>query len=282
VARHRRIVGDRRVRVLTWNLFHGRDAPPEPGLERCRSRLLGEEAIGERYVQVGGSLRAPFAAVLAGERWHVALLQEAPPRWLAALCRASRASGALALTARNLGAPLRAGVAERRPDLLRSWEGGSNQLLVRDPWRIAAVHRLTLTRRPERRRLLLAALERAGGARLTVGCLHGSVSGRGPERDLARAASAAAAFAGERPLILGGDLNLRPEHSSGAFAVVRDEHGLTGATGPLAIDHLLARGLDVLEPPRELPPSRREVVRDDGRRVRLSDHAPVVACFGMR
>jgi endonuclease/exonuclease/phosphatase family metal-dependent hydrolase len=235
-----------------------------------------------RYVQVGHSLREEFAATLAADPWDVALLQEAPPRWLRPLCQCARASGAAALTARNAGAPTRAWLSERRPDLLGSWEGGSNHVLVRAPWRIVATRRVTLTRRPERRRLLWARLARADGAELAVGCLHASIAGRGPERDLERAAAAASALSPTGPLILGGDLNLRPGLSSEVFAAVRERYRLHGGTGPAAIDHLLARDLDELERARELRPGWREIERADGLRVRLSDHAPVFASFGVR
>ena len=55
--------------------------------------------------------------------------------------------------------------------------------------------------------------------------------------------------------------------------------GFSGPTGPKVIDHLLARGANVLERPRQLPPERRDVTVGAARRVRLSDHAPVVASF---
>lgn len=230
-------------------------------------------------MEVRGSLLSAFAATLGGERWDVALLQEAPPRWLGALCSATGAAGVSALTSRNLAAPMRAWMSERRPDLLRSWEGGSNQLLVRRPWRVAALRRVTLTRRPERRRMLWAAIERPGGEGVAVACLHASISGRGPERDVARAAEAADALSRGGPLLLGGDLNLRPRSARATFALLRERHGLDGTTAPDAIDHLLSRGLEVADAAHELPPARREIGRPDGRLVRLSDHAQVVASY---
>ena len=94
--------------------------------------------------------------MLDGLRWEVALLQEAPPRWLEPLGRRCRANGALALTSRNELAFLRAAIADRFPDLIKSNEGGSNMLLVRAPGTIEAVERHMLARTPERRTLLLA------------------------------------------------------------------------------------------------------------------------------
>ena len=245
------------LRALTWNLFHGRAHPgPTPR-----------------------SLLPEFAAALAAEPWEVALLQEAPPRWLVPLCERLGAHGALALTARNLGAPLRRAVAVRRPDLLGSWEGGSNQILVRPPWRIAETRRLVLARLPERRRLLWARL--AGPGKVAVGCLHLTV--RDPAR-AAREALRAAAWCHEAsaglPLVLGGDFNLSPDRSPGVFGELERRFGLAPPTGPARIDHLMASGLTVAEGPRALAAERREVEGPGGARLRLSDHAPVVVAYG--
>jgi endonuclease/exonuclease/phosphatase family metal-dependent hydrolase len=93
-----------------------------------------------------------------------------------------------------------------------------------------------------------------------------------------RAAEAATAWAGEAPLVFGGDLNLRPEPNPEPFAELAERFGLRGTTGPMVIDHLLSRGLETFEPPRQWPPQQREL-RDDGLALRLSDHAPVEARF---
>ena len=265
--------------MLTWNLFHGRDFPPEAGLRTRRSRLSGRTERGAAYAHVNASLLEHFTAVLASEPWHLALLQEAPPPWLAPLCRALGAHGALALTARNAGAPLRRRLAEWRPDLLGAWEGGSNQILVRPPWRLAEVDRLVLSRRPERRRLLWGRLEGPGG-RLGVGCLHLTV--RRPEQAAAEALRAAAwarAASGADPLLLGGDFNLRADHVPAPFRALEERYGLTPATPGAAIDHLLGAGLTPVEAPHALAPERREVAGPGGLRLRLSDHAPVVAAY---
>ena len=70
------------VRALSWNLFHGRDFPPDPSLSTWRSRLLRITERGPTYAQVNRPLLPEFAGVLAGMEWDFALLQEAPPRWL--------------------------------------------------------------------------------------------------------------------------------------------------------------------------------------------------------
>jgi hypothetical protein len=230
------------------------------------------------HAQVNRSLRVEFAAMLASYEWDVALLQEAPPRWLSALARGARATAAAsALTARNLGAPLRAWLAERNPDLMGSWEGGSNQLLVRPPWRIEETRRLTLTRRPERRRMLWARLRGPDGAALAVANMHLSAwDSPKAGREAILAAEHAVAWAGEDPLVFGGDLN-----APNTFRDLRERFGLLPEPEPETIEHLLGRGVDVVEPPRPLPAEARELAGPGGRQLRLSDHPPVIACFAL-
>ena len=67
------------MRVVSWNLFHGRDRPPGPALFTWRSRLVGVTELNETHVQVNRDLRDEFAAILGGPPWDVALLQEWPP-----------------------------------------------------------------------------------------------------------------------------------------------------------------------------------------------------------
>jgi endonuclease/exonuclease/phosphatase family metal-dependent hydrolase len=246
VTRHPRIV----VRALTWNLFHGRASPPRP----------------ER------SLLPEFVNALGSVDWDVALLQEAPPRWRHALARELGAQSAITLTSRNFGAPLRSWIADRRPNLIKSNEGGSNQLLVRTPWRIEETREYTLTRRPERRRMLWARVAGPDGALLAMANLHGSVdtvSGAGEQ--VLHAAELAVEWAGDLPLLFGGDLNLRPSRQPEVFAELAQRFGLAQPTGDDAIDHLLARGLDVVQAPRRLAPP-----------LQLSDHDYVTAVVGMR
>ncbi len=222
-----------------------------------------------------------FTALLAAWRWQVALLQEAPPRWLRPLADGCRANGAGALTSRNLLAPIRA--AEWNPDLIASNEGGSNIVLVRAPARIVEVERVVLALRPERRRLLLVRVCMPDGRILAVANTHLSVpsTGRG-HAEVLEAAEHAVRFSGDGPLLFGGDLNLRPAREPQAFDDLRERHGLAPATAAGSIDHLLARELDVIAPPRALPPADREVSEPGGLRLRLSDHAPVTGRFGVR
>jgi endonuclease/exonuclease/phosphatase family metal-dependent hydrolase len=230
---------------------------------------------------VNRPLLEEFAGLMAGLEWDVALLQEAPPRWFRPLTHRLGASGAIVLTSRNLLPPVQRRLADWNPDLLGSCEGGSNQLLVRGG-RIGDVRRMTLARRPERRRMVWARVELPEG-RVCVGNLHASV---GPPAKTAAEVEAAAHRAGEwadgQPLVFGGDLNLRPRRDPGPFARLRERLDLRDPTDPDAIDHLLVRGLGVVERPRQLPPESREVTEPDGLRLRLSDHAPVTAAFAVR
>src|ERR687893_687472 len=125
------------MQVLSWNLYHGRDFPPDPALFTLRSRLLRRTERNATHVQVNRSLLDEFARVLDGFEWDVALLQEAPPRWFGELRRRTGAGGVRTLTSRNVFPPLQGVLADWNPDLIASWEGGSNQILVRPPARIA-------------------------------------------------------------------------------------------------------------------------------------------------
>jgi endonuclease/exonuclease/phosphatase family metal-dependent hydrolase len=207
------------MRVLSWNLFHGRSVP------ESRRDLFDE-----------------FAAALAGWEWDVALLQECPPWWPASLAGACGALDRHVLTSRNALPALRRAVAVRRPDLARSNGGGCNAILVRglevDEHRVARLCRL-----PERRWLHAVRLDR-----LWVGNLHASGPDAFAVRDCARASAALLGWAGLRaPAVLGGDFNLHAPpvpglalaggHQVDGFALVR----VTGTVealdrGPLS-DH---------------------------------------------
>jgi endonuclease/exonuclease/phosphatase family metal-dependent hydrolase len=255
VAGHQGIV----VRVLAWNLFHGRDLPGESDYRN--------------------SLQAEFAALLSRLEWDVALLQEAPPRWFQELAFKSGAQGRLLKTSRNQLGALRGWIADRWPDLIKSGEGGSNQVLVRPPWQVVEERHLTLARLPERRRMQWLRLEREHGAVLCVANLHASA--HRPARaahEVRRAAQAALEWSAGRPLILGGDFNVRPAEQPWLYDGLAAE-GFSQPTGPRLIDHVLARGMSTIEVPHQLPAERREVTAGDAERVRLSDHAMVVAAF---
>jgi endonuclease/exonuclease/phosphatase family metal-dependent hydrolase len=266
------------MRVLSWNLYHGRDFPPDKALFTLRSRLLRVTERNETHVQVNRSLFREFSGRLAGHEWDVALLQEAPPLWFRGFRRRTGASGARAFTSRNVVPPLQRGLAWANPDLIASWEGGSNQLLVRAPGRVLEQRHMTLTLRPERRTMLWARVELPSGETVCFANLHASAGlPQKATAEVLAAASAAVEWSAGDPLVFGGDLNLRPARNPFPFVELRERLGLGEPTAPNAIDHLLARGLEVVELPRRLPAEERELAQPDGRRLRLSDHAPVVA-----
>jgi endonuclease/exonuclease/phosphatase family metal-dependent hydrolase len=213
--------------VLTWNLFHGRSVPDTP------RDLLDE-----------------FAARLASWEWDVALLQEVPPWWPPELGRACAASARTARTSRNWLLPVTRWVAERRPNLIKSWGGGANAILVRGD-RVIEHRTRTLRLWPERRV--------AHGVRLEHGwwvCnLHAQAHSEArAQADIVRAAAAAVSWAGDAPVVLGGDLNtVRP--TTPGFSRVAGN----------SVDHVLVR------------PARTAMLGRTLDRGQLSDHAPVLA-----
>lgn len=224
--------------VLTWNLFHGRSLPP------AREALL-----------------AQFAAKLAEWEWDVALLQEVPPWWPQELARACDAEQRSALTSRNALLPLRRAVAMRRPELIKSNGGGCNAILSRVPIGEHSTLRLRLW--PERR---VAQLARLHDGTCVVN-FHASTRRARAEQELARLWEHTHAWAGQAPLILGGDLNLRTPRVADGADVEHVEH-----VAAHEVDHLFARGLAV----RRDGVINREVA-SARRRAELSDHVPLWA-----
>jgi hypothetical protein len=275
------------VRTLTWNLFHGRDFPPERELLTWRSRLLRTTERGAEHAQVNRDLFDQFATVLSAATWDVALLQECPPRWAEGLAEACESDAHLVLTARNIPRLRRVQetLAALNPDLLASWEGGCNLTLVRSAALgaspIAERFEYEIAAAPELRLMAFTTL-RSG---LCVANLHGSTGRKQGEPEILAAAAHATGLAGARPLIFGGDLNLRPARSPELFERLAAEHGLAPPTPGDAIDHLLVRGLEVVEAPAQWEPRRREVPDPTASApasalpIRLSDHAPVSARF---
>src|SRR5215218_149343 len=227
------------MRVLSWNLYHGRDFPPDEALFTLRSRLLRVTERNETHAQVNRSLCRQFTGWVADCEWDVALLQEAPPLWFRAFRRRTGASGARVFTSRNVVPPLQRFAAFLNPDLIASWEGGSNQILVREPGRILEKRSMTLALRPERRTMVWACVQLPDGATVCLANLHASAGlPQQAKLELPAAAAAAVEWSEGEPLVFGGDLNLRPGPHPAAFVELRER---------------------------------------DGRRLRLSDHAPVVA-----
>lgn len=212
------------LRVLTWNLLHGRSVPG-----------------------AGRDLFDAFAGALAGWEWDVALLQEVPPWWPSRFSDRLGVDQRMVLTSRNALLPVRRAVAERWPDLIKSNGGGANAILVRGD--VVAEHRRRrLCLWPERRWVHAVRLEHAD---MWVANLHGG----GALRDARRAAASASCWAGERPVVLGGDFNIRRLSLEG--------FEYAGGHG---VDLVFVRGLR--------PAPEAAEVLDRGP---LSDHAPVRA-----
>lgn len=261
-----------RLRVLSWNLFHGRDFPPDPALRTWRSRLLRIEEENATHRQVNRDLLGEFTKVLAGAEWDIACLQECPPRWTKALAKDCDAAAMVGMTSRNSLGGIRALLARQNPDLVASNEGGCNLTLSRlggfDESRVFSIREGT---HPERR---VVSLMRLGGG-VCVANIHASTADDLAAEDVLLAAECAIKWAGGDSLILAGDFNVRPADAN-LFATLGDQFGFSQPSEPKSIDHILARGLEVIEPAISWPPEQREV-SDEGLAIRLSDHAPVSA-----
>jgi endonuclease/exonuclease/phosphatase family metal-dependent hydrolase len=170
------------LRVLTWNLMHGRAQPP-----------------------AGRDLLPDFRRALAGWEWDVALLQEVPPWWPPPLAASLDAEFRLVLTSRNSALGARRAVAVRWPDLIKSNGGGCNAILARSD-RIVVHRTVRLRRWPERRWM--------HAVRLACGIWMANLHAAGDDEDAALgdvrlAVGAAVGWADGEPLAVGGDFNLR-------------------------------------------------------------------------
>jgi endonuclease/exonuclease/phosphatase family metal-dependent hydrolase len=263
---------------MTWNVFHGRDWPPEPELQvrAHKGNFRRGPRRGTEYEQTNWDLFQLFADLIRGIDWDVALFQEFPPSWKRRMAAACSAEAHRAFSGRNWFQPLTSLIGRWRPDLLGAWEGGSNTTLVRPgAGPIADRRRVVLTRRPESRVMALTRMESG----LCVANLHVSTNRPSAELELLEAAEHATAFAGSGPLIFGGDFNVRSK-ASAVFDPLEDRFGLAPRTAPDRLSHLLVRGLEVIKHPAALPPGARDVPdRATGLLIRLSDHNPVIGKF---
>jgi endonuclease/exonuclease/phosphatase family metal-dependent hydrolase len=203
------------LRVLTWNLFHGRSVPD------ARRSMLPD-----------------FSAQLAAWEWDVALLQEVPPWWPVPLGRSAGASVRMARTSRTFLLPVRRAVAERRPGLLGSWGGGANAILVRG--QAIEDHRSRQLRLWPERRVV-------HGVRLADGTWVSNIHAQAHAAALARAdlelgAAETVIWAAGAPAVLGGDFNLRGTPEPPGFRHVAG-HG---------VDHVVVRGMRALDHGRTL------------------------------
>jgi endonuclease/exonuclease/phosphatase family metal-dependent hydrolase len=259
------------INVLTWNLFHGRDGPPDRALYTRWAEWTRQTQRNATHVQVNRDLWRQFTDMVCEADWEVALLQECPPRWEPGFQRECGAESHRSLTSRNQLSAISWWIARRWPDLIGSSEGGSNLILARgDAGSITERHELVIQERhPERRTMAFARL----ACGLCVSDLHASTSPRRAEQELVFAAEHALKWAGDSPLVFGGDFNVRPGKSE-VYDELTSRFGLEGNTASDSIDHLLVRNVEVVSGPRAWAPEERELA-EDGLALRLSDHAPV-------
>jgi endonuclease/exonuclease/phosphatase (EEP) superfamily protein YafD len=266
------------IKAMTWNLFHGRDWPPEPDLQvRARKgNWRRGPRLGKNYEQANWDLFDEFAALIAGVDWDVATFQEFPPGWRGRLADACGAEAHRALSGRNWLQPITSLIGRWRPDLIGAWEGGSNTTLMRPgAGRIAERVRVVLTRTPELRVMALTRLSSG----LCVANLHVSTKWSSAESELIAAGHRASNFAGTAPLLFAGDFNVRPRDSD-VYDELRRRFGLAPPTAPDRLSHVLARGLEIVEHPTAWPPEARDITDPaTGLKIRLSDHNPVIGRF---
>lgn len=166
------------LRVLTWNLFHGRAVPP-----------------------AGRELLEDYGNALSGWDWDVALLQEVPPWWPGALADHARARQRLVLTSRNFALPVRRALARRWPDVAKSNGGGCNAILVRG--QTIATHRAKLLGRVPERRWVHAVRLGSGSWAANLHTEAQAAQGQAAARTVLDWAGA------DEPVVLGGDFNVR-------------------------------------------------------------------------
>ena len=300
------------LRVLTWNVFHGRDGAPGVG-PTWRSTWLRRPVSDGRHVHLNRKLIGPIGELIAAATPTVAALQEVPPAAVRELARATRMRAIYVRTSPMFGPhELREWLGRRNPDLWRSHEGNANVILVHPAWRIVPGSTRSFRQNPlpviaetarrldlrsgeiaswatEARRLLAVKIRSPEGETVAVCCVHCHATRRTRElaaTEIRRAAGFALSYAppGE-PLILAGDLNAR--FSRDPVLHELEQMGLCelpAGPGPdrgLGIDHLFHRDLEVVAGPRRWDPSERDVVLREGGPllVRLSDHDAVEAVY---
>lgn len=184
------------LRVLSWNLFHGRAKPDR------RGGLLGQ-----------------FAPAIAAIGWDVALLQEVPPWWPPLLAAPCGARWRAAPTSRNQLLAARRAIAVRRPELIRSNGGGANTILVRSRAGVIAAHaRRRLRLLPERRVMHAVLLADGAGDGWWIANVHAAAGPRARARaDLELAGVTLLRWSRGAPALLGGDCNV-PDPAVAGFS----------------------------------------------------------------
>ena len=250
-----------------------------PGARAC----CGSTERNETHVQVNRDLRRRVrrgARRRRVGRGAAAGVPAALRRAAGAGLRRRGAPGAhLAQLARRRCAPL---AARLNPDLIASGEGGSNLTLVRRGGALGGiVERRELAiheGRPERRAMAFTR-DRVGRLRRQPARDQRRPGARGRRRPARRRAPRSSGPARRRCSSAATSTCARAEDPDALRRAARALRPRRARPGRDAIDHLLARGLEVRSSRRPAwPPERREVARQ-ACALRLSDHAPVEARF---
>jgi len=257
------------LRIRTWNIAHGRDVPPDRAHGHVHRKLLDE-----------------MAALMIEDEPDVVLLQEVPV-WAAPVLREGTGMGLTLAPAYgahvpflHVPLPLAVGAAVGRalPDLVRTQvEGQASALLYGRDLVLVSARRVQIN--PRRRfrgeprvAQLVRLRHRRTGRELALANVHAD-SGEN-QQQLERAGYVLERFARGAPMLLGVELNATVRSPAMRSLRARGWEQ-ADATGPRVIDHLLVRGMEVVEAPAPWPPERRDLVLPAGVTVRLSDHDPV-------
>jgi len=227
--------------VRTWNVFHGNSVPPE------RSAFLEE-----------------MVRLVTADRPAIVCLQEVPVWALPRLDEwsAMTAFGAVAARPRVRSIGLARRITDLHHGLLRSAVTGEANVVLVAPDLVPREPRTEVIGTNGVRRVCqVVRVDEVG----VVANFHAS-GGPLADAQFRRAARFAEEIAGEEPVVLAGDANIRPGDGD-TYAELHD----LGFSEPVpgSIDQVLVRGLPATSPDR-WPEARRIV----GGRV-LSDHAPV-------
>jgi endonuclease/exonuclease/phosphatase family metal-dependent hydrolase len=267
-----RTVADDRItlRVRTWNIAHGVDVPP-------RDRDYAHER--RKHLP-------QMARLMVEDEPDLILLQEVPV-WAGPLL--AEHTGMAVTMAPAYGAhvpflhvplPLAVGAAlgNALPDLIRTqFEGQANALLYGADLLLVSARRALLNERHrlrgEPRIAQLARLRhRRAGREFAVANIHAD---HGDNRQqMERAGFLLERFARGAPAILAGDFNAGPSSPS---VRALEGRGWQQEPADVRIDHIFSRGFAIDEPSTRWPATRRDLNRNGGPPVRLSDHSPVDA-----
>ena len=239
------------LRALTWNLFHGRDYPPDPALLTLALAAAADDERNATHVQVNRDLLDEFAAAARRRRLGRRPAAGVPAALVGAARRMRRGAERppRAHLAQLAGAAARAGrPPQPRPDRLQRGRLEPDPGPGRD-------------RRAPRARARARARGPSGARWPSPAPAPVEPRDRGLRRQPPRQRrpapcaltpsarsstppSAPASGPATTPLVFGGDLNLRPRETD-VFDHLAERFGLRRPTAPGSLDHLLVGGLEI-------------------------------------